>query len=107
MSVSDDTLGGYVAVHGRPPGFTGSDGHPYSVGVFSDDDPGPDGRYGAALIFVRWSLSNEPDGHLETGFLSYDADASRAEEAVGRLTLEEVKRHLDRLIAERRRTEDA
>ena len=64
------------------------------------------GRYGAALIFVRWSAANEPDGHLETDFLSYDRDATRAEEAVGRLPLAEVKRHLDRLIAGRR-TEDA
>jgi hypothetical protein len=103
----EGTLRGYEAVHGRPPGFEGSDGRSYSAGVFSEDDPGPDGRYGAALIFVRWSSSNEPDGHLETGFLSYDADASRAEEAVGRLTLEAVKRHLDRLIVERRPTEDA
>jgi len=101
------TLRGYEAVHGRPPGFEGVDGRSYSVGVFSADDPGPDGRYGAALIFVRWSASNEPDGHLETDFLSYDADATCAEEAVGRLTLAEVKRHLDRLIAERRRMEDA
>lgn len=107
MTTGDATLRGYEAVHGRPPGFEGSDGRSYSAGVFSEDDPGPDGRFGAALIFVRWSPSNEPDGHLETGFLSYDADASRAEEAVGRLTLVEVKRHLDRLIAERRPTEDA
>jgi hypothetical protein len=103
----DETLRGYQAVHGRPPGFEGSDGRSYSAGVFSEDDPGPDGRYGAALIFVRWSPTNEPDGHLETGFLSYDADAARAEEAVGRLTLEEVKHHLDGLIAEGRRTADA
>lgn len=107
MVPDEGTLRGYEAVHGRPPGFEGSDGRSYSVGVFSADEPGPDGRYGAALIFVRWSASNEPDGHLETDFLSYDTEASRAEDAVGRLALDEVKRHLDRLIAERRRTEDA
>jgi hypothetical protein len=107
VTPDDATLRGYEAVHGRPPGFEGSDGRSYSAGVFSEDDPGPDGRYGAALIFVRWSPSNEPDGHLETGFLCYDADAHRAEDAVGHLTLEEVKRHLDRLIAERRPAGDA
>jgi hypothetical protein len=107
VTPDDATLRGYQAVHGRPPAFEGSDGRSYSAGVFSEDDPGPDGRYGAALIFVRWSPTNEPDGHRETGFLSYDADASRAEEAVGRLTLEEVKHHLDRLIADGRRTADA
>ena len=107
MNHDEATLRGYEAVHGRPPGFEGSDGRAYSAGIYSEDDPGPDGRFGAALIFVRWSPANEPDGHLETTFLAYDADSARAEEAVGRLTLEEVKTHLDRLIAERRRTEDA
>ena len=107
MTVDHATLRGYEAVHGRPPGFEGSDGRSYSVGVFSEDDPGPDGRFGAALIFVRWSAANEPDGHLETGFLAYDAESARAEEAVGRLTLDQVKTHLDRLIAERHQTGDA
>jgi len=104
---ADKTLGGYQAVHGRPPAFEGSDGHSYSAGIFSEDVPGPDGRYGAAVIFVRWSSANEPDGHLETGFLAYDADSPRAEEAVGRMTLLDAKRHLDELIAERRLPENA
>ena len=107
MTVDEPTLRGYEAVHGRPPGFEGSDGRSYSVGVFSEDDPGPDGRFGAALIFVRWSAANEPDGHLETGFLASDADPTQAEGAVGRLTLDQVKAHLDRLIAERLQIEDA
>jgi len=95
----DDTLAGYVGVHGRPPGFEGSDGRPYSVAVFSDDDPGPDGRYGAALIFIRWSTANAPDGHLESDYLAFSDDPSAAEAEVGRLSLAEVKRILDGLIA--------
>ncbi len=95
----DDTFAGYVAVHGRPPSFEGSDGRPYSVGVFSDDDPGADGRYGAALIFIRWSPENAPDGHLESRYLAFDVSAAGAEAAVGRLTLGEVKTILDGLIA--------
>jgi len=95
----DDTLRGYEAVHGCPAAFEGSDGRPYSAGVFAEDDAGPDGRYGAALLFVRWSPLNEPEGHLETDFLAYDADPARAEEIVGSLTLQDVKRHLDQLIA--------
>jgi hypothetical protein len=102
VSVSDDTLGGYVAVHGRPPGFTGSDGCPYSVGVFSDDDPGVDGRYGAALLFIRWSATNVPDGHLESDYLAFSGAAATAEAEVGRLTLHDVKRILDALIASQR-----
>jgi hypothetical protein len=102
VNARDDTLAGYVAVHGRPPGFTGSDGQPYSVGVFSDDDPGPDGRYGAALLFIRWSPSNAPDGHLESAYLAFSASAETAEAEVGRLPLFDVKRILDGLIASRR-----
>ena len=105
MTAEVDTLRGYETAHGRPPSFEGSDGRPYSVGVFSEDDPGVDGRYGAALIFVRWSAANEPDGHLETEWLAYDADPVLAELAVGALTLKEVKGHLDGLIADRRRVE--
>jgi hypothetical protein len=102
VNASDDTLAGYAAVHGRPPGFTGCDGQPYSVGVFSDDDPGPDGRYGAALLFIRWSPSNAPDGHLESDYLAFSVNAPAAEAEVGKLALDDVKRILDALIASRR-----
>lgn len=104
MSTADDTLAGYVSVHGRPPGFEGSDRCPYSVAVFSDDDPGPDGRYGAALIFIRWSPSNAPDGHLESDYLAFSEDPAAAEAEVGRLPLARVKRILDDLIAAAPRT---
>lgn len=99
MIVDEGTLSGYVAVHGRPPAFEGVDGRAYSVGVFSDDDPGPDGRYGASLIFIRWSASQEPDGHLETEYLARAVDPAVAEAEVGRMALEEVKAALDALIA--------
>lgn len=107
MTDTDETLGGYQAVHGRPPAFEGADGCSYSAGIFSADIPGSDGRYGAAVIFVRWSSSNEPEGHLETDFLAYDADPSRAEQIVGRMTLLEAKRLLDGLIAARQPRVDA
>lgn len=102
MIAKDDTLAGYLRVHGRPPSFEGADGRPYSVGVFSDDDPGADGRYGAALLFIRWSPDNEPDGHLETGYLAMARDPAAAEAELGRMTLAEIKRTLDALIVARR-----
>jgi hypothetical protein len=105
VSPGEDSLSGYVTVHGRPPGFTGSDGHPYSVGVFSDDDRGPDGRFGAALLFIRWSANNAPDGHLESDYLAFSDTASAAEAEVGRLSLLDVKRILDALIASHRGSE--
>jgi hypothetical protein len=103
MIAEDDTLAGYAAVHGRPPAFEGPDGRAYSVGIFSEDDPGADGRYGAALLFIRWSPTNEPEGHLETDYLARSEDPAVAEAAVGRMTLGEVKRVLDTLVLRGRR----
>jgi hypothetical protein len=94
----DDTLAGYVAVHGRAPSFEGADGRAYSVGVFSDDDPAPDGTYGAALLFVRWSATQEPEGHLESAYLARAADPAAAEAAVGRMSLHEIKTTLDAIV---------
>ena len=53
MIAEDDTLAGYVSVHGRPPAFEGADGRAYSVGIFSDEEPQADGRFGASLLFLR------------------------------------------------------
>lgn len=103
MIAEDDTLAGYVTVHGRPPSFEGSDGRPYSVGVFSDDDPDVDGRYGAALLFIRWSADQQPDGHLETPYLARAPDPQAAEAVLGKLTLAAIKQKLDALIAEHAR----
>lgn len=101
MIAEDNTLAGYVVVHGRPPAFEGSDGRSYSVGVFSDDDPDAAGAYGASLLFIRWSMDNEPDGHLESDYLARAKDPAAAEAEVGGMTLAEVKSALDTLIAAR------
>lgn len=98
MIAEDDTLAGYVAVHGRAPAFEGTDGRAYSVGVFSDDDPAPDGTYGAALLFVRWSPTQEPEGHLESAYLARAADPAAAEAAVGQMSLREIKTTLDTIL---------
>lgn len=99
--MADDTLSGYQKVHGRPPAFEGSDGRAYSAGVFSDDDPASDGTYGASLLFIRWSVDQSPDGHLESDYLARSANPAEAETQVGNLTLLEVKQRLDELIARR------
>ena len=103
MIAEDNTLAGYVAVHGRPPAFEGSDGRSYSVGVFSDDDPDPAGTYGASLLFIRWSKENEPDGHLESDYLARAKEPAAAEAEVSAMTLADVKDALDMLIAVRDR----
>jgi hypothetical protein len=68
-----------------------------------DDVPDPDGRFGAALLFVRWSSGGDRAvGHLETGYLAHGATPDAARAPLLALTLAEVKAHLDRCVALRR-----
>lgn len=97
--MTDGTLGGYQRVHERAPAFAGTDGRSYSVGTFVDDAPDPQGRFGAALLFVRWSEAGDrPVGHLETDYLFRGATAAEALTQLLALTLQDVKRHLDECI---------
>jgi hypothetical protein len=98
--IDDGTLGGYLGRHDRPPAFEGRDGNPYTVAIYTDNHPNADGRYGAAVLFVRWSASGDaPSGHLETEYLVQGDTPGEAEEFVRQLSLYDVKAHLDRLIA--------
>jgi hypothetical protein len=86
-------------VHERAPAFGGADGRPYSVGTFVDETPDAQGRYGAALLFVRWSdAGDRPVGHLETEYLASGATPAEALAPLLALTLHELKHHLDRCI---------
>ena len=99
------TIGGYAAVHARPAAFEGPDGMSYSVEIAADDTGGPGGRrWGAYLLFLRWRRvgAQGVEGHLETGYLAHAATEDAAKAAVGAMPLDEVKRTLDALIAERR-----
>jgi hypothetical protein len=97
----DTTLGGYQAVHQRPPAFGGTDGGAYSVSTFVDGAPDAAGRYGAALLFVRWGETgaDRPLGHLETDYLAYGRTPEEALAPLLALTLQEVKQHLDRCVS--------
>jgi len=86
-------------VHERAPAFGGEDGRSYSVATFVDDTPDALGRFGAALLFVCWSdAGDRPVGHLETEYLAFGPTAAQALEPLLRLTLQEVKGHLDACI---------
>lgn len=87
-------------MHGRPPAFGGGDGRSYTASTFVDEAPGPDGRHGAALLFVRWSEGGErPVGHVETDYLAFGATPEAALAPVLALTLRDVKVHLDACLA--------
>lgn len=92
-----NTVGGYTAVHARPPGFEGKDGASYTAEIVTDEVGG--GKYGAYLIFVNWGYSSENAiGHLETGYLIYASTEEEARTKLGAISLNDAKSHLDRLI---------
>lgn len=96
----DTTLGGYQDVHDRPPAFEGPDGRAYSVAVYVDDAPDAGGQFGAALLFVQWSVEGDRVvSHLESPYLAYADTPKRAEADLRHLSLVEVKRHLDAAVA--------
>ncbi|HWC75321.1 MAG TPA: hypothetical protein VG454_15410 [Gemmatimonadales bacterium] len=99
--MDDTTLGGYQQVHGRPPAFGAPDGQAYSVATFTDDAPS-EGKFGAALLFVRWGDGERPVGHLETDYLAFGSTPEEALAPLLALTLEQVKAHLDRCVERRR-----
>ena len=99
---SEVTLGGYMAQHGRAAAFEGQDGRAYSVGIYLDDAADEQGRYGAALLFVRWSSAGDATvGHLETDYLAWGATPDQAERRIKALSLFDVKDALDAAIARR------
>ncbi len=86
-------------MHERAPAFGGEDGQAYSVATFVDDAPDATGRYGAALLFVRWSEAGDrPVGHVETEYLAWGDTPAAALAPLLALTLHDVKQHLDRCI---------
>lgn len=98
-----NTIGGYMAVHDRPAAFEGSDGASYSVEIVADVSDEKDRPFGAYLLFVRWREGDPvASGHLETDFLAFADSEDAAKKMVGAMLLNDVKVHLDQLIAARR-----
>jgi hypothetical protein len=86
--------------HERAAAFTGSDGQPYSVAIYVEEEPDLRGLYGAALLFVRWSPSGDrPVGHLESETLAWAPTATEAGARLESLSLYDVKAALDEAIA--------
>ena len=100
-----NTLGGYTAVHDRPAAFEGSDGYSYSVEILADEDRvGGEGgaeRWGGYVFFVKWARigASAPEGHLESDVIARGTSETEARERVGAMSLTDVKRVLDELIA--------
>ena len=98
--MTEFTLGGYMRKHDRAAAFSGSDGQPYSVAIYVEEEPDLRGMYGAALLFVRWSPSGDrPVGHLESETLAWGRTPEEAESGLESLSLYDVKAALDDAIA--------
>ncbi len=96
------TLGGYLARHERAPAFGASDGRAYSVAIWVDDEPDQRGRYGAALLFVRWSDAGDRGvGHVESPPLVWGRSREEATARLEALSLFDVKAALEAAIAAR------
>jgi len=102
-----NTIGGYMAVHGRPAAFEGSDGMSYSVAIESQATGDATRPWGAYFLFMRWRRIGPQgvEGHLESDFLTYANSAGEATRALGSLPLTAVRAELERLIAERAASE--
>jgi hypothetical protein len=99
---ADDTVGGYLSSHQRPPAFQGSDGHPYTVSLEVEKTPNLHAPFSAYLVFPRWAESGVGIiGHLETPVLLQETTREKAEAALGALTLFEVKSLLEDSIQHR------
>lgn len=96
----ETTLGGYIAIHGRAPGFDASDGSPYTAAVENEELEG--GKWAGYLIFLRWADHGSAImGHLETDDLVTADSAEEARGMLERLPLTKVKEILEETIASR------
>lgn len=99
----DSTLGGYVAVHGRPPSFGGVDGAPYSVDVIVDETGDAAAPVGAYLLFIQWAPGGEAggatiSGHRESDFVARGTSEAEVRAALAQMPLLTVKATLDAVI---------
>ena len=96
----DHTLGGYFAVHTRPPGFEAVDGQPYTVSIETDRTGDLRAPVAGYLVFPRWAATGlGVVGHVETPVLWRGASRQAVAEEAGALTLHEVQRLLNEAVA--------
>ena len=95
-----NTVGGYAAVHARPPAFEGKDGTSYSVEIMTDATGDPARPWAGYLLFVRWRQGDPvASGHVETDYLRYAATEDEARSEVGAMQLNDALAELNRKLA--------
>lgn len=97
----DTTLGGYQAVHKRPPAFEGCDGHPYTVAIETERSGDLRAPVAAYLVFPRWAGTGVGVvGHVESPLLWRGATANEVTEAAGATPLSKVQAILNEAIVQ-------
>jgi hypothetical protein len=97
-----NTVGGYTAVHARPPAFEGKDGTSYSVEVMTDTTGDRAQPWAGYLLFVQWRTGDPVAmGHVETDYLRFGATEEDARNAVAGMQLNEALAELNRAIEKR------
>jgi len=95
-----NTVGGYTAVHARPPAFEGKDGASYSVEIMTDETGDASRPWAGYLLFVRYGHGDPvASGHVETPYLSFAATEDEARALVGSMQLNDAVAELNRAIA--------
>ena len=96
-----NTVGGYTAVHARPPAFEGKDGASYSVEIMTDETGDPAQPWAGYLLFVRYRQGDPvASGHVETAYLRFAVTEEDARAAVGAMQLNEALVELNDAIAQ-------
>jgi hypothetical protein len=106
VDLGDGTLGGYIELHNRPPGFEGADGQPYTVSIEAEKTPNLRAPWLAYLVFPRWAETGLGIvGHVETPALWEGKGREEVLALAAATPLLEVKHLLDDAI--RRRAEES
>ncbi len=103
----DQTLGGYLDTHNRPPAFEGSDGSPYTVSL--EIEPTGDLRapFAGYLVFPRWAHTGVGIvSHVESDTLARGGDRENVDRKLRALTLAQVKNALEDALTNRAGTPD-
>ena len=100
--VADHSLGGYFAVHNRPPAYEGADGHPYTVSIEIQHTGNLRAPFSGYLVFPRWAQSGVGIvGHVETETLVEAMTTEEAKRELETLSLHRVQELLEQAIERR------
>ena len=95
----DSTLGGYFAVHSRPPAFEACDGQPYTVSIETERSGDLKAPVAGYLVFPRWAETGLGIvGHVESPLLWRGSTRDAVVEQAGAVMLHEVQRLLNEAV---------